>query len=110
MMRSIRLIAAVGLLGFGVVPAAQAQNAKADLGEAWIRARIGQGRDQKTDELRQQLHMQFYNSDIDGGGVSAKDYELAEIMDKAQQRASRIMQALTRDLDGDGAIEAAVGS
>jgi EF hand len=106
LMKRIRVLFAIAaVLGISPCSTAVADENPSEMGDAWLRSRLGGfGANQKVDQLRQMLRGAFFMSDVDGGGVSAKDYELAEMIDKAQQRAGRINQSLMRDLDGDGVV------
>jgi hypothetical protein len=105
MKRRHALLAGFVLLGASPVMPVRADDNGLEFGDAWLRSRLGGvGANQKVDQLRQMLRGAFFMSDVDGGGISTKDYELAETIDKAQQRAGRLSQSLMRDLDGDGVV------
>jgi len=71
----------------------------------WLRTRVlPQGRDQPVSSLFDIVRNFYSASDIDGGGISASDHELADRLDDAQLRAMRVGQLLQHDLDGDGKV------
>lgn len=56
------------------------------------------------DPVIRRLHAVFYKNDIDGGGVSARDYELAQQMKEAEKRSGMLKHWGTFDLDNDGKV------
>lgn len=58
----------------------------------------------KVTALLQQLQQNFLYLDVDGGGVSARDYELAEQIARAQRRTETIKRWAQWDLDNDGKV------
>lgn len=108
MIRSFRIARAVScsivaaVLSIG---AAHAQSAPEMPAEDWMRTRLGGvGQNQTIDQVRQALRYQFFNADIDGGGISQSDYDLARKLTYAQIRANVSTQIMVRDLDGDGKV------
>ncbi|MFM1813926.1 MAG: hypothetical protein RLZ98_621 [Pseudomonadota bacterium] len=75
-------------------------------GEDWMRARLaGLVREnRKIDEIERSLLKYFEDSDLDGGGVTAADHDLADRVKLAKDRAREVSRSLERDLDGDGNI------
>ena len=73
-------------------------------GEAWIISRFVAPTGHSIENVRKQLQKTFHESDVDGGGVSATDYQLSETVAKAKTRAAVVKQHLEMDLDGDLAV------
>lgn len=104
---AVVLVASLILTAGAVLAAgtANAQSAPEMPAEDWMRTRLGGiGQNQTIDQVRQSLRYQFFNADIDGGGISQSDYELARKITFAQMRANVSTQIMVRDLDGDGKV------
>lgn len=105
MARCLATGAAVAILAASGTMALAGPVAQPVSGDDWMRSRIGGvGGGIKVERIRSQLWQLFSASDVDGGGVTARDLELALKVDEAQQRAQRTGQKLALDLDGDGVV------
>jgi hypothetical protein len=58
----------------------------------------------RLDSFKAKARRLFVASDLDGGGVSRSDYEMADQLHVAAARAHRIRQWAELDLDGDGTV------
>lgn len=103
-MRHYQFALLVAISFAGLTEAAVAQNSLS--GDQWllITAKRHIHRDGKVEHLRREMIKYFRKTDIDGGGVSRSDYELAEQIRGARERSTFVGQWLTADLDGDGRV------
>ncbi len=58
-------------------------------------------------EVLEEHWRMFRDTDIDGGGVSERDYESIQQLGEAKRRASFLRQWIERDLNGDGDVSRA---
>lgn len=83
-------------------------NAPNDNGDDWLLAHVHVGhRTQDVARIEEQLMRLFLNTDVDGGGVSEKDYELADQVQAARKRSTKTSKMLAWDLNGDQSVSRA---
>lgn len=90
-----------------VVPGPVLAQGDAGGGDEWLLLQISsysQGQDTKVDTVLRLLRRIFVQSDVDGGGVSARDYVLAEQIEQAQALSEMLKRWGQWDLDGDGKV------
>lgn len=89
-----------------VAPASVSAQADSGNGEEWLLLQISGSlrQDAKVDAVLQQLRSIFIYSDFDRGGVSARDYALAEQVEQANPRSDMLKRWGQRDLDNDGKV------
>ena len=94
------------ILTFSAAPAPALAQDEASKGEEWLLQQISNslGQDTKIDSILQQLRRTFYASDVDGGGVSARDYALIEQIEQARARSEMFKRWAEWDLDNDGKV------
>ncbi|MCX5865669.1 MAG: hypothetical protein NTW42_11485 [Deltaproteobacteria bacterium] len=94
------------MLIFAVASAPALAQDDAGKGEEWLLQQISNslGQDTKIDYILQQLRKTFQFSDVDGGGVSARDYVLAEQIEQARARSEMLKRWAEWDLDNDGKV------
>lgn len=103
---------ALGLLfvqpAFGEPAGPDVEPASVETGEAWILLRIqpslGRKNQASVEAVRAHMANVFLRADIDGGGFSQSDQDLAQKIARAKRRARELTQWLQRDLDGDGEV------
>lgn len=104
MLSMARLIILLALAGSAAPLAAQSHQSFSGLD--WMNARLAtlvrQGT--KIEDIRRTLGRYFHDTDVDGGGISETDYEFADAIKLAKERARELGRLLERDLDGDGRI------
>jgi EF hand len=105
MTRTLLQLVAVSLFGVVCALPVKSDEPSNSLGDDWIRVQLRSVRpEQNVDRLLEMLNRNFTESDVNGGGVSAKDYEISEALYNANQRANRLGQTIRSDLDGDGIV------
>lgn len=89
-----------------VAGSASAWAQPAESGDDWLRQRahalLRQG-DAMEAALRK-MARPFWNTDVDGGGVTEADHRLHEKISQADRRGRRVWKWLISDLDGDGVV------
>jgi hypothetical protein len=105
-----RIAAAIAVGAGLLVPSLGFADDRSDQAIRWMTLKLAEfgyaaSKDDLTkDDARKRLMVVFTNADVDGNGVSQKDYDFAERRGTAQNRANLISQILRNDLDGDGRV------
>ena len=90
-----------------ISPALVSAQADPDKGEEWLVIQLGgplMAQDAKVETVLQQISSIFINSDVDDGGICARDYVLAEQVEQARERSGMLMRWGQWDLDNDGKV------
>lgn len=95
-----RLSAASALLLCLAGPPAWAEGA----GEDWIRRHLLLDEGTSWEQVEGRMRVLFLATDVNGGGVTALDHDLARRGVRARFRAGRIANWSRYDLDGDGQV------
>jgi Ca2+-binding EF-hand superfamily protein len=102
------LLLIVYLVLAGVVaPGSVTAQVEPEKGDDWLVLQISgplMRHNATVDTALQQLRSIFIKSDFDGGGVSARDYVLAEQVDQANLRSDMLKRWGKWDLDNDGEV------
>lgn len=93
-------IAGLLLLCLGMAPSAGAEG----VGERWIRRHLMVDADTPWTEVERRMRVFFFATDVNGGGVTPIDHDLAWKTSLAALRAGRIASWARYDLDGDGQV------
>ncbi len=103
---ALRLLGLLMIMATVASAPTSARSDSAASGEDWLLLQLSHNvqKDTKVDLLRQRLRTIFRNSDIDGNGVSARDYELAQQIKQAQRRAEMLRRWGRWDLNNDGKV------